>query len=118
MQIADTSDLAIGDSVSFNSNIAQIIGITPTSITINDDIAITLGASLNILYSQKGNQTMDWAWKFPDRSDNQFVLMSDDDKPQSIGLFIKGIKNHPTWAKGFAIVRQKRVKNILYQAHP
>jgi hypothetical protein len=116
VQIADTSDLAIGDSVSFNSNIAQIIGITPTSITINGDITITLGASLNILYSQKGNQTMDWAWKFPDRSDNQFVLMSNDDKPQSIGLFIKGIKNHPTWAKGFAIVRQKRVKNILYQS--
>jgi hypothetical protein len=38
--IADTSDLAIGDSVSFNSNSAQIIGITPTTITINDDIAI------------------------------------------------------------------------------
>ena len=33
----------------------------------------------------------------------------------SLGLKLKGIRNHPSWARGFAIVRAKRRKNIMFQ---
>ena len=112
----NTIGLKVGDSVSYNSIQTKIIQVTNTYITLKDNINIPNGASLNILYSQRGNQTTNWAWKFPDRSDNQFTIISDNDLPQALALEIKGIKNHPSWAKGFAIVRQKRIKNITFQS--
>lgn len=54
-------------------------------------------------------------FKFPDRSIAEHTLLDDTDKISSLGLKITKIKNHPSWAKGFAIVRMNRIKNILWQ---
>lgn len=116
VSLSDTSDLFVGDYVRYNGVQARITNVYPLFISIDTDISIIAGADLEILYSQSGNNTSDWAWKFPDRSDPKFTIVSDTDIPQSIGLTLKGIKNHPKWAKGFVIVRQKRIKNVLYQS--
>lgn len=114
--LASTSGLEVGDDVSYNSISAKIIGVTASYIDINANILIVAGAQLNILYGQSGNQSSEWTWKFPDRSDNQYTIIGANNHAKSIGLHIKGIRNHPSWAKGFVIVRQKRVENILYQS--
>lgn len=116
VSLSDTSDLFVGDYVRYNGVQARITNVYPLFISIDTDISIIAGADLEILYSQSGNNTSDWAWKFPDRSDPKFTIVSDTDIPQSIGLHIKGIKNHPTWAKGFVIVRLPRIENIVYQS--
>lgn len=43
-----------------------------------------------------------------DYKDNGFI--------NALGLRVRGIKNHPSWAKAFKIVRQKRKRNILSQS--
>ncbi len=53
-------------------------------------------------------------FKFPTRDDVAVLNTSDD--VQVLGLDIKALVNHPTWAKGFTIVRAKRKKNILFQS--
>jgi hypothetical protein len=57
--------------------------------------------------------------KFPGRhraiSGESFTLFNEDGYIQSLGLELDGIDNHPTWAKGFVILRAKRLKNILFQ---
>ena len=116
ISLNDLTGISIGDSVSYNATLAKVVRIGASYIDVNTNINIPAGATLNILYSQRGNQTLDWAWKFPDRSDNQFTIINELDKPQSLGLQILGIKNHPSWAIGFAIVRQKRIENVIYQS--
>lgn len=57
--------------------------------------------------------------KFPSRSQNlggtTYTLFSATGGIQSLGLQLNGIDNHPTWAKGFVILRANRLKNILFQ---
>jgi hypothetical protein len=54
--------------------------------------------------------------KFPFRStSSSYTLFNGSDKIQSLGLQLNGIINHPSWARGFEIVRVKRKKNILFQ---
>jgi hypothetical protein len=57
--------------------------------------------------------------KYPGRnvtiSGESFTLFDDSGHLQSLGLELEGIDNHPTWAKGFVILRAKRIKNILFQ---
>jgi hypothetical protein len=57
--------------------------------------------------------------KFPKRSDylegRRYTLFSDNENGlQSLGLQLE-IDNHPTWAKGFVILRAKRIENIMFQ---
>jgi len=52
--------------------------------------------------------------KFPQRS-SLFPILNVSDNPVDIGLRLT-IKNHPSWAVGFEIVREKRIKNILFQS--
>lgn len=55
--------------------------------------------------------------KFPNRHDRSSVntsLLNDSGVPLSLGLYLT-INNHPSWAVGFEIVREKRIKRILYQ---
>ena len=58
--------------------------------------------------------------KFPARDavigGDRFSILSSANTPVSLGLKLVGIKNHPTWAKGFVILRSKRKKNILWQS--
>lgn len=68
--------------------------------------------------STTGNSSNSVDFKFPDR--NISKVIGEDDIysgtfPRNLGLRIEGIKNHPSWAKGFVILRQKRRKNIVSQ---
>jgi hypothetical protein len=55
--------------------------------------------------------------KFPNRSQvlggTRYTLFNSSNRLQSLGLELTGIDNHPTWAKGFVILRARRIKNIL-----
>ncbi len=57
--------------------------------------------------------------KFPSRSQyigaTNYTLFKNSDGVQSLGLRLVGLNNHPTWAKGFVILRAKRLKRILFQ---
>lgn len=57
--------------------------------------------------------------KFPARSQNfagtTYTLFDSAEGIQTLGLQLTGIDNHPTWAKGFVILRAERIKNILFQ---
>ena len=57
--------------------------------------------------------------KFPSRSQNfsgtTYTLFDDTEGIQSLGLQLTGLDNHPTWAKGFVILRAERLKNIIFQ---
>lgn len=65
-------------------------------------------------------------WKYPNRENGRFSLMSqvndetgeevEDGFIQPLGLSIKGIRNIPEWARSFAIVRVRRLRNILWQS--
>lgn len=45
-----------------------------------------------------------------------YTLMDSSNNTQSIGLRLSNIINHPTWAKGFVILRAKRKKDIVFQS--
>lgn len=51
--------------------------------------------------------------KFPERGPS-YPILNALDNPVNIGLKLK-VKNHPSWAVGFEIVREKRVKKVLFQ---
>jgi hypothetical protein len=57
--------------------------------------------------------------KFPKRSGyhdaTYYSILDANSRMRHLGLQITGIDNHPSWAKGFIILRAKRKKNILYQ---
>lgn len=66
-------------------------------------------------------------FRFPKRDDsytdaegvvtsNAYSLYDGAGKIEALGLALRGIKNHPAWAKGIAILRAKRKKNILFQS--
>lgn len=106
--------LNIGDVIKNGSQTFKVFASTLTSIDIQSTGATPTTGIYSLLFGQKGNQANTWSWKFPDRCDNQFTLLSQNSKPQALGLQLS-VKNHPTWAKGFVIVRQKRKENIIYQ---
>lgn len=53
--------------------------------------------------------------KFPKRSSPGYSILDNSDKPQSLGLSLT-VQTHPYWAVGFEIVRQKRIKRVLFQS--
>ena len=99
----------------------------PTSNFYNafKDGNITVQATRGAEYSHAVSGT---DWKFPNRENTEFPMMSTWDEDvnmyvdstdgfiQPLGLKITGIKNHPEWAKAFAIVRVRRLKDIVWQS--
>ena len=61
------------------------------------------------------NRSSSKDFRFPDRSELQFHILNQSNDPQNIGLKISGIRNHPSWAKGFVILRAPRKKKIKFQ---
>lgn len=61
------------------------------------------------------NESTSKDFRYPKRSSSEFALFDENGSINAIGLRIAGINNHPTWAKGFVILRARRRKNILYQ---
>jgi hypothetical protein len=55
-------------------------------------------------------------FKFPNRNTTGGALFaSGSNNLRALGLNINGIKNHPSWAKGFVILRAKRKRKIEFQ---
>jgi hypothetical protein len=71
------------------------------------------------------------SWKFPRREDygtlntgstgtygtfeyGPYSLLTSNNKAQALGLGLQ-VSGHPSWAKGMAVVRMEREKDILYQ---
>lgn len=53
--------------------------------------------------------------KFPNRN-NRELFFNSSATPVARGVRLQGIQNHPSWARGMAIVRAKRKKDILFQS--
>jgi len=120
--VNSTSGLECGDYLRYQNKAYQVCEVnsgTSMLVKYRADLTTTSqSADMEVLFGQEGNQANNWAWKFPSRSDNKFTILSEESGityPNAIGLHIKGLKNHPTWAKGFVIVRQDRIENIIYQ---
>jgi len=117
--VSNTADLECGDYLRYQNKAYQVCEVNSSTsmlIKYRPDITTTSGSTdLEVLYGQEGNQMQGWSWKFPARSDNKFAIIQDL-SAQGIGLKLKGVKNHPSWAKGFVVVRQDRIKNILFQS--
>lgn len=62
-------------------------------------------------YSEAGVKDI----KFPSRSASAYSLLNSSGNIEAVGLSIKDITGHPSWAKGFAILRAERKKNIEFQ---
>ena len=119
--VADTTGLECGDYLRYQNKAYQVCEVnsgTSMLLKYRPDLTTTSqSADMEVLYGQEGNQMDGWTWKFPARSDNKYAIFSGDfPEPQALGLHIKGLKNHPSWAKGFVVVRQERIKNILFQS--
>jgi hypothetical protein len=55
-------------------------------------------------------------FRFPPRTSARFgTPLNSFGHIQALGLRLIGLKNHPKWAKGFAILRAPRKKKILFQ---
>lgn len=52
--------------------------------------------------------------KFPKRSDAGYSILTSTNEVRSLGLSLT-IQNHPTWATAFEIVREERIKRVLFQ---
>lgn len=84
-------------------------------------VSLTRGAEFS-------HSTSGLDWKFPKRENAAFPMMSaysealgtevrpEDGFIQPIGLRISGIGGHPSWAKAMAIVRVRRLKNLIWQS--
>lgn len=71
----------------------------------------------SVVNNQIGSGATDM--KFPARSQKigstTYSIMSASDGIKSLGLRLADITNHPKWARGFVILRAKRLKNVLFQ---
>lgn len=115
LQSNDAPTLERGDEIMLNNERLVVISQFGINITAQADSLNTINVGIaSLLYGQDGNQSNMWSWKYPKRSDNKYTILNENNKTQAIGLNIN-IENHPTWAKGFVILRQKRKENIVFQ---
>ncbi len=58
--------------------------------------------------------------RFPARNyisgTTRYSILNSSDEPVNLGLNLDILGNHPTWAKGFVILRVKRKENVLWQS--
>lgn len=66
-----------------------------------------------------GNQASGPDFRFPKLSTKDsttyYSIMDADSRAVNLGLSLSRVRNHPSWAKGFIILRAKRKKGILFQ---
>ena len=88
---------------------SEFIGKTGQTITK------TVGGEYN--WAESGTD-----WKFPARNNKKFAMVDQDDADDlsgglyPIGLKISGITDHPSWAVAMAIVRTRRIKDVVWQS--
>lgn len=110
-------EVVAGDYIEVNGNVVQVAAVSGGGVyRVHGNPGTIFPAPAYKLLGQEGNQSEAWSWKFPSREDNKFTILNEDGMPTALGLRLMGIKNHPSWARGFAVVRQKRKKNVLYQS--
>ena len=66
--------------------------------------------SSSLSYAKKGTD-----WKFPSRNNRNYSIFKEDGL-SALGIKINGITNHPEWAKAYAMVRVRRLKDIVWQS--
>ena len=108
---------------------ASVDGTVSNDFTVGGIIAIDPGFT-PIVTRLKGGENS-WVdkgtdWKFPKRKNYKFPMMcsiapdgtwdGDNTYLNPIGLRISGITNHPDWAVSLAVVRVRRLKNIVWQS--
>jgi hypothetical protein len=55
-------------------------------------------------------------FKFPSRKNKDFTIENTSGELEQLALRISEIEGHPSWAKGVALVRAKRKKNVQFQS--
>jgi hypothetical protein len=61
-----------------------------------------------------GNTISNGDMRFPSRKKAGYTLLDGSSNPRALGLNLT-INNHPSWARGFVILRAERKKRIKYQ---
>lgn len=64
--------------------------------------------------SVSGNVISNGDMRFPSRKKAGYTLLDGSSNPRALGLSLT-INNHPSWARGFVILRAERKKRIKYQ---
>lgn len=62
-----------------------------------------------------GNLISNGDFKFPSRKTAGYTLLNFANRPRAIGLSFT-VNNHPSWARGFIILRAKRKKRVKFQS--
>lgn len=114
-QVTSTVDLEAGDRIQIGGEQANVLTFAGGTATVDTDLTVGNVGAIDLLAGQRGNQGTGWAFKFGERSNNQLTIFDENGEVNALGLRLAGIKNHPTWSKGFMVVRRKRIKDILYQ---
>jgi len=115
LQSNDAPTLERGDEIMLNNERLVVVSQFGITITAQADSLNTINVgTASLLYGQDGNQSNTWSWKYPSRNHNKYTILSESNKVQAIGLNVE-IQNHPSWAKGFVILRQNRKENIVFQ---
>lgn len=103
------------DYVYYVSDRAFITGLTLLELGHANVVPPSfVGNTIQVCLGDAYNHSSNTDWRYPSR-DKPFAALLDGSNVQNMGLRIEGIKDFPTWATAFAIVRRPRIKNILGQ---
>lgn len=127
--VLGTQSITLPNTVSTDSSIYTtsqqaiqlVIPSGTTQIAVRGQTSHLIGATTSTLYLDYFDVVESLSdMKFPRRDQiiggERFSILSASNIPLSLGLRLVGVKNHPTWAKGFVILRSKRKKNVLWQS--
>lgn len=111
--LSDISTIAINEQEITVPSGTTRIGFRGKAITASDG-----GYTLVMDFVKISNIFRDM--KFPSREtivgSERYSLLNANNLPENLGLSLTGIDNHPTWAKGFVVLRAKRKPNILWES--
>jgi hypothetical protein len=91
-------------------------------------VSVGFRARKSVVYSETATYVLDSVkivntfkdMKYPGRNElvgsDRFSILDSEHKPIVLGLRLSGVDQHPTWAKGFVILRAKRKKDVLWQS--
>jgi len=108
------SPLQGGDRVRINGTIYTVVKLDGNGLFIAGNTITSATGTLELLVGDGANRSSSWCWRYPTRQQHRYTILDDDSNVSALGLRLE-ISNHPEWAVGMKIVRQKRKKNILHQ---
>lgn len=112
----DPTGLNVWDYIEIGGVFCTICEVNLTNVLVKGDLS-TVSAPIvgYMLIGKAGNHTDNWAWKYPSRDTPTFTILDTLSNPLALGLRLTDITDYPSWAKAVIVVRQKRIKNILFQ---